>query len=133
MKIQRLLVVLTVLNLGLLVFLAGHLPTAAAEGDAPMLRGRGLQIVDERGRVRASIIVHPAGSAAGMTYPETVMLRLVDPNGRPEVKIGASVEGGAVGLVGQADTIQASLTATRDEARLKLQDNDGRAFILKPN
>jgi hypothetical protein len=54
MKIQRLLVVLTLVNLVLLIGMLAQLRPAAAEGVAPVLRGRALQIVDERGTVRAA-------------------------------------------------------------------------------
>ena len=62
MKIQRLLVVLTLVNLVLLVVTLAQMRPAVAEGVAPVLRGRALQIVDERGQVRASIAVLPAST-----------------------------------------------------------------------
>jgi hypothetical protein len=56
MKMQRLLLALTAVNLGLLIFvLLSHLRPALADGAAPVLRGRALEIVDERSRVRASL------------------------------------------------------------------------------
>ena len=60
MKIQRLLIALTLANLVLLIFNLAQLRPAAAQGVAPVLRGRALQIVDESGKVRASIAVLPA-------------------------------------------------------------------------
>ena len=46
------------------------------------------QIVDERGKVRASISIMPATKLQdGSTYPETVLLRLITPDGRPSVKL----------------------------------------------
>jgi hypothetical protein len=99
MKTQRILIGLTVINLGLLMFqLTGMRSVEAvtpASGEtaspAPVLRGSSLEIVDDQGRVRASIKIHegdpkfkwPNGKIG---YPETVMFRLIDPNGRPEVK-----------------------------------------------
>jgi len=64
------------------------LRTASAE-TAPVLRGRALEIVDERRAVRAGIQVLPAAvsKADGKAYAETVILRLIDPNGRPPVKL----------------------------------------------
>jgi hypothetical protein len=61
MKIPRLLMALTVANLGLLVLLVGRIRSAEAGGVEPVLRGRALEIVDDRGRVRASIKVQPPG------------------------------------------------------------------------
>src|SRR5882672_63907 len=111
MKIQRLLVALTVVNLGLVVFLLAQLRTASAE-TAPVLRGRALEIVDERGRVRAGIQVLPAAvsKADGKAYAETVILRLIDPNGRPPVKLTASTQGAALLLMGETDDTYARLT-----------------------
>src|ERR1044071_4415879 len=94
MKIQRLLVVLTVVNSGLLIFLlASHMRLALADNSASVIRGRALEIVDDQGRVRASIKLLPAETfkPTGKKYPETVILRLIDANGRPEVKIAASI------------------------------------------
>jgi hypothetical protein len=67
-KIQRLLVGLTLLNLALLLFLllSGTEPLLAT-GSSPVLRGNALEIVDDRGRVRASIKVQPAGSLLRLT------------------------------------------------------------------
>ena len=108
MIIQRLLVVLTVLNLALLVFLLAQVRTAAAE-TAPVLRGRALEIVDERGRVRAGIQVLPPAKADGSVYAETVILRLIDPNGRPPVKLTASTSGAALLLMGETDDTYARI------------------------
>jgi hypothetical protein len=73
MKTQRMLVALTVLNLGLLALLLAQIGPPEASSAAPVLRGRALEIVDERGRVRASIQVQPAGTVDGTPYPETVI------------------------------------------------------------
>jgi hypothetical protein len=133
MMTQRCLAALTAANLALLLFLAGRAVfPAEAESSAPVLRGRSLEIVDAEGRVRASITLHPAGTAAGERYPETVMLRLIDAQGRPSVKIGGSAEGGAVGLVGETDTTQALLSARGAKSLLKLTDKPGRERLLEP-
>jgi hypothetical protein len=125
MKTQRALVVLTVINLGLLVFLLAQTRIhIGAQGlrlwtnvDGSVLRGRALEIVDDQGRTRASINLHPADQTH--SYPETAILRLIDQNGRPSVKLSTSERGGALALVsGVEDTyVQLSgsgLTATKD-------------------
>src|SRR6185369_9953804 len=91
----------------------------------PVLRGRELEIVDDQGRVRASIKIHPGDPNFKMPdgktgYPETVMFRLIDPKGRPEVKLGASVEGGGLGLIGETDSTHLILEAQGAESSLKL-------------
>ena len=83
--------------------------------------------------MRASIKVQPAGTAAnGERYPETVMFRLIDANGRPSVKIGGSVQGAGLGLVGVTDSTQALLSAEGTETFLRLTNKDGRQQLLKP-
>jgi len=61
MKLQWSALALTIVNLALLAFSVSALPPAAAQGKTPVLRGSGLEIVDDQGRVRASITVMPAG------------------------------------------------------------------------
>ena len=137
MKTQRLAIVLTVINLVILIFTLTHSRPATAEGVAPVLRGRELEIVDDQGKVRASIKLHPADKNFKMPdgntgYPETVMFRLVDANGRPEVKIGASEQGGVIGLVGGSDSTQVLLQAEGTDSSLKLRNKDGRQQLIKP-
>jgi hypothetical protein len=112
MKTQRFLMGLTVLNMILLiVLLLSRTQLALAYTRAPVLRGSALEIVDEKGRVRASIKVQPAETfePTGRKYPETVVFRLIDPRGRPEVKIGASEDGGGLSLIGDSDATRVLL------------------------
>jgi len=145
MKIRRLLIVLTIINLGLTLFLLTHLRGVEADNEkgsspdaiAPVLRGRELEIVDEKGKVRASIKIQTGDPSykwpdGKIGYPETVMLRLIDPNGRPEVKLGASVEGAGLGLIGQTDSTQLILKAEGSNSSVKLQDKEGKQQIIKP-
>jgi hypothetical protein len=146
MKVQRILVALTVLNLGLMVFLLTQIRRVeavtpdraeASTSGASVLRGSALEIVDDQGRVRASIKIHPGDPNFKMPdgktgYPETVMFRLIDPNGRPEVKLGASVEGGGLGLIGETDSTHLLLEAEGATSSLKLTNKDGRQQLIKP-
>src|SRR5689334_21199225 len=94
-KLQHVLITLTIANFALLVFLLGQARAIAAPApNDGILRGKGLQIVDDGGKVRASITIMPSSKQAdGSTYPETVLLRLITPDGRPAVKIGAMTDG----------------------------------------
>jgi hypothetical protein len=133
MKTQRLAIVLTVINLVILTFNLAYSRPATAEGVAPVLRGRALEIVDDQGKVRAQIIVAPPTTMPdGQKYPETALFRLIDRNGRPEVKLGASGQGGGLGLVGATDSTQVLLKAEGMESWLKLRNKDGREQIVKP-
>jgi hypothetical protein len=137
MKTQRIGIVLTVINLVILMLTLFHLRPATADGVTPVLRGRALEIVDDQGRVRASIKLHPADQTFKMPdgkigYPETVMFRLIDANGRPEVKLGASEQGGGLGLIGASDSTHVLLQAEGMESSLKLTNKNGRQQLIKP-
>ena len=69
MKIQRLRIALTVVNMVLLVFSLVQSRTVGAQGVAPVLRGRALQIVDDHGRVRASIQVFLQAPRKMVSFP----------------------------------------------------------------
>ena len=126
---QKLLVALTVVNLALLAFLLTRVPTTAVADASGVLRGRALQITDDQGRVRASIVVHPPSSPGAS---ETVVLRLVDPNGRPSVKIAGSENSAGLSFVGESDSVHVILKAEGPSTSLKLATKDGRQQLIKP-
>src|SRR6516165_9168470 len=136
MKNPRLLVALTVLNLGLLAYQAARPRFVYAQENAPVLRGRALEIVDERGKVRAQLQVFPPDPKHtlpnGDPYPETVLLRLIDPNGRPSVKLATDVRGGGLYLGGAEDPTMARLGAQGAEARLELINKDRQEKVIRP-
>ena len=138
MKDSRILVTLTVVNVGVLLLSVMNLVRPAFAEDpvtVPVLRARSLQIVDEEGRVRASLSVLPAStSASGATTAETVMLRLITERGRPSVKMGASEEGAGLTVVGPTGTKDsyAIIEANATSSSLKLRAEDGRERLLLP-
>ncbi len=137
MKSQRLLIALTVINLGLLLVLLAHVRPAEAHDVAAVLRGRALEIVDDAGKVRASIKVHPADPTVAMPdgtkgYPETVILRLITQQGRPSVKLSASERGAILVLGGESDPTYAQMKAEGGDPSLTLVDKGGRRQIVKP-
>jgi hypothetical protein len=137
MKTQRLLVVITVLNILLLLFTLGQTRAVVPEGIAPVLRGRALEIVDDRGRVRASIRILPADPSVkmpdgSMGYPETVLLRLIDSKGGPNVKLGATERGAGLGLGGESDPTYVQILAEGQNTSLKLTNKDGRERLIQP-
>src|SRR5436190_19455055 len=102
MKTQRFAVILVALNVLLLAstFRANSAPSSGNE--APVLRGRALELVDDMGRVRCEIKLHPADPNVKMPdgtkgYPESILLRLIDSEGAPNVKIAATEEGRSAG------------------------------------
>src|SRR5262249_7864463 len=102
---------------------------------APLLRGRGLQIVDEQGRVRASISVLPSGrSPDGSAQAETVLLRLITERGRPSVKIGASEPVSGLSFAGPTGTKDTYLIleAREKTSVLRLRNEDGKEQVVRP-
>ena len=136
MKIQPVLIVLTLVNMALLTFTLAQLrPAVAAEEVAPVLRGRALQIVDDRGNIRASINVYPASTQEnGENYPETVLLRLITERGRPSVKISASEQLAGLALIGPSNTKETyiQLGAKGTASSLRLKNEDGREQVIAP-
>ena len=136
MNTQRLLIVLTVVNVASLAICLAR-PGAAADGAAPLLRGRALQIVDDRGRVRASITVFPANRAVklpdGTTgYPETVLLRLINSKGGPNVKLATTEDGAGLVLGGESNPTHVQALARGATTSLKLSNKDGRVKLIEP-
>ena len=133
----RFVTALTVVNLALLVFTLAQPRAVVGQSVAPVLRGRALEIVDDRGRVRASITVFPADPNVKMPdgttgYPETVLLRLINSKGRPNIKIDASEVGSGVMVGGESDPMYASLSARGSTTSLKFVNKDRREMVLKP-
>ena len=71
----------------------------------------------------------------GRKYAETTLLRLIDPNGRPAEKIGASVDGSAASLAGDSERREWSgvqILAEGAGSSMKLTNKDGREQEVKP-
>jgi hypothetical protein len=137
MPAQTLLLVVTAANLGLLWYQAvqPHPSVAPTAGVPGVLRGRALEIVDDRGRVRATISVLPEDPKVkwkGKPYPETVLLRLMSPDGRPNVKLGASKLGSGLLIGGESDPTYVQVLAEGGESTLKLINQDGVERLIKP-
>ena len=102
----------------------------------PVLRCRELILVDENGKDRAQLAIFPASTAKdGQKYPETVLFRLIDQNGRPGVKIGTSADGTAVSLAGDSERTEWSgvqILAQGTNIVLKLTDKNGHQKQITP-
>jgi hypothetical protein len=128
---------ITVANLVLLVFLLSEMRQAKAQGTADVLRARSLELVDEQGRIRAEIKVFPRDPNVRMPdgttgYPETVLFRLVNSKGRPNVKISATEDGSGAVFGGDSDPTLIQLLARGSATSLKVVNKDGRQQIVKP-
>src|SRR5689334_17007686 len=132
MTSPRFLLLLTALNLILLVGLVlDRTQPAFARTASPVLRGSALEIVDDQGRVRAQIGVHGPSTVDGKRYPEAVLLRLIDPTSGPVVKIGAAINGGAIGLTDGADR-GVQIFAHDTGSFVRIVDRSGREKIMRP-
>ena len=132
MKIQRLLMALTILNLALLVTQLFQARPTLAESVVPVLRGKGLEIVDDQSRIRASITVLPGSTTSKQPFPETVILRLIDAKGKPVVKLAASEQGSVLGLLGDSEPTYARMEANGASTFVKLTNKDGHEQVVKP-
>jgi hypothetical protein len=133
MKVNRVVVVLTVINLATLAINLTTMRASAAQDAAQVLRGRSLEIVDGSGRVRASLGVLGPGEGDGRAH-ETVLLRLITERGRPSVKIGASEESAGLSFAGPSGTrdTYVILQSKGQESSLKLRNESGREQVVKP-
>ena len=137
MKTERLLILLTAVNAGLLTYqlVRPHLIRAATVDVQTVIRGRALEIVDDRGRVRASLSVlpeDPKHTWKGEPYPETVLFRLITADGRPNVKLGASKRGAALLIGGESDPTYVQVLAEGGESTVRLIDKNGTERLIKP-
>lgn len=141
MKNPRAATILTLVNLGIVVFLLFQQVRTVEANSPAVLRGSGLEIVDARGKVRASIQIQPEGPARtaddsiqkdGKIYPETVLFRLIRPDGRPSVKISTSEEGSGLTLSGGIDPTYVVINAQGGDPSLALTNKDGKLQLIKP-
>ena len=132
---QRLTITLTFLNLILLAFGLAQLRPAVAQGVAPVLRARALEIVDDQGRVRAEIKVLPAQPTLKMPdgttgYPETVQFRLISSQNSPHMKLVTTEDGSGLVLGGEKGYTQ--LLSRGTDPFIKIVTKDGRERTIKP-
>jgi hypothetical protein len=134
-RIEPILIALALLNLGILgvVALREEAVAVAASVSDGVLRGRGLEIVDGHGNVRASIAIHPAEDQSdGSVYPETVLLRLITPQGRPAVKISTSEDGSAMALSAAEGLAYVQIVSSRRNPKVVIVDGAGRQISTLP-
>src|SRR5271155_4587822 len=143
MKNTHALTALTLVSLGMLIFLLAHqaAPVQASDSEQ-VVRARALEIVDAQGKLRASLSVIPEGPSRradgtlidpnGKVYPEAVVFRLIRPDGRPSVKIATTEQGSGIDLSGGIDPAYLVLTAEEGDSSLTLTNKDGRRQLIKP-
>jgi hypothetical protein len=124
MSDRRWLVALAGLNVVLLGALVARSPRASASAAPDAMSARSIELVDERGQVRAQLTVEAAGEA---------VFRLRDAKGQVRVKVGASEDGSGLLLMDQATEPAIHLLAKKDGPTLTLTGRDGRRRSLAPS
>jgi hypothetical protein len=136
MKMQRIAIALTVINLMLMVILLSKMnPATAQQGQKQnklqVLRGSGLEIIDSLGKLRASVTFHAPVEQDGKLYPAGVLLRLIDSKGKPAVKIDASENGGGLSFSNVSDGY-IQLISEESGGFLRIKNADGKEQLIKP-
>lgn len=134
MKIQRIAIAITIINLVLMIVLLTKINPATAQQEQnklQILRGSGLEIIDSTGKLRASISFHAAVEKDGVTYPAGILLRLIDSKGQPSVKIGATEDGGGLSFANEKQGY-IQLLAKESGGFLKIKNADGKEQVIKP-
>ncbi|HEX4265865.1 MAG TPA: hypothetical protein VH597_16145 [Verrucomicrobiae bacterium] len=126
------LAVLTLLTLMPALFRANSAPTPEIPS---VIRARALELVDDHGRVRAELKVFPAQPALKMPdgttgYPESVLLRLINSKGGPDIKLTATEDGAGLVIGGESGYVQI-LSRGTNLPIVKLVAKDGREQVVK--
>lgn len=123
MSTVRIAVLLTAINLALLLASLTQARSTSSQAGAPVLRGGALELVDERGQIRARLNVEPNGE---------VVFRLLDDRGTIRVKLGAGEDGSGLLLANDATEPGVHILAKAAGSSLKLANKDGRERIITP-
>lgn len=134
-RVERLAITLTLVNVLFLVFSVTQARSVAAQNVASILRGRALELIDERGVVRARL---------GVKVPSDVIeLDLFDKDGVIHVKLGTGSEGSGLVLTDEGKEsatrsyvqILAKRTGTAQFPKttsITLHGLDGRERVITP-
>jgi hypothetical protein len=125
MDSQQLLVGLTAVNVMLVATTWTGPKAPHREDPAKVIRAQAIELVDERGQVRAQLHLGADGSGN---------LRLRDGNGHVRIKLGTSVEGGT-GLLLMDQSIEPtlSLVTARSGTSMTLVGPGQRRLVITPS
>jgi hypothetical protein len=122
MKIPKLMLGLTVINLVLLVVAAAQAKSPAME-TLPIIRTQAFELVDESGQVRSRLNVEKDG---------TVVFRLLDQEGTIRVKLGADKNGSGLVLLDETTEPGVHIVAREKSGGIKLNGPKGRQRVIEP-
>lgn len=136
MKTHRLTLALTVINVVILITVLFLFSTAYKSEVQSVLRGHAFELIDENGKVRAEIKIRPADPSVKMPdgtfgYPESVLFRLFDSDGGPNVKISATEDGSGIVLGGESGYVQILSRTTDPSVKLANKNGDEQVIKLK--
>jgi hypothetical protein len=123
MNTLRIAAALSALNLAILAGAAIQARPAGAQGAEGVLRGRVIELVDQRGQTRARLDVEPGGE---------VVLRLLDQQGTIRVKLGAGMEGSGLLLANDATEPGVHILAKATGSSIRVVNKDGRERVIAP-
>jgi hypothetical protein len=123
MNTLRIATGLSALNLAVLAGAVIQTRPAGAQSGEDVLRGRALELVDERGKTRARLDVEPGGE---------VVFRLLDQQGTIRVKLGAGTEGSGLLLANDATEPGVHILAKATGSSVRIVNKDGRERLITP-
>jgi hypothetical protein len=123
MRMQRIAITLSMLNVALLVWMVAPSGSTHAQTPARVLRGEAIELVDRDGQVRAAMTVESNGEA---------VLRLRDAKGTIRVKLGASEEGSALLLLDGLTEPGVHVLSRRTGTTFTIKGPDGDMHEIKP-
>ena len=135
MKMTRIAIALTLINLVLAIFLIAHLRPVSAQqkqNTSSVLRGRSLELIDSSGKVRATIQIQPASIVNSKSYAQNVILRLIDTKGKPLIKLGAGEDGGGGLYIDDGSDHGIQLITNKSGNFIRITNADGKEQVIKP-
>ena len=122
MKTHRFMIALTVINLVILIVALVQTRSTAVETVPSVLRARAIELVDERGKVRAQLNVESN---------EEVVFRMRDAKGTIRVKLGANEDGSGLVLMDDRTEPTVQIRANRAGPSVKLIDKNGQERVIR--
>ena len=96
---------------------------APSSATADIVRVRAIQLIDDRGQVRARLNVEPGGE---------VVFRLLDEEGTIRVKLGASEDGSRLLLLNDLTELGVHLLTDQNGSQITLSGRDGTQQVIEP-
>ena len=122
MKLQRIVIILSIVNVLALAFVFAERRTSADEAISPKVRTRAIELVDDSGKTRATLDVEKTGE---------VVFRLRDEKGTIRTKFSAGQDGSGLSLMDDRTEATVQIRANRDGGGITLFDRGGAKNVLK--